>query len=203
MLQSVSTCRPARASVRRLPPGAPPRTRRRRPAAERAGASTVKPSSAAPTETTSAGVEAVEQRLRRSRRAPVLALIDRRHDRQRERAAELEGRVEQAAGEALLLRRDAARGRDVERPEREREAEAGEQERRQHRGRVARVEPDRQEQRVAGGDRRSCPATISRVTPKRAIERRDARRERPRRAAPPGKIASPVSSADQPRSCCM
>ena len=64
---------------------------------------------------------------------PVLALIHCGDDGQRERPAELEGRVEQSAGEALLLGRDAVRRGDVERPEGEREAEAREQERRQHR----------------------------------------------------------------------
>ena len=48
---------------------------------------------------------------------------------------------------------DPTRSRDVQRAEREREADPGEQERRQHRERVARVEPDRQEEHVAGRDR--------------------------------------------------
>ena len=46
------------------------------------------------------------------------------------------------------------------------------------------------------------PATISRVTPKRMTSGA-MRVEMTATSTPAGKIASPVSSADQPRSCCM
>ena len=120
-------------------------------------------------------LEPVEQRLRRSRRARV-GVDDGRHDGQCERPAELEGRVQESAGETLLARRDAVRGRDVERPEGECEAEPGEQERRQHRERVARVQADRQEQRIADDDRDHAGDDQPRDA-EAHDERRDARRD--------------------------
>ena len=83
----------------------------------------VTPRSAAPTETTSAAWKPSSTACGEPPR-PVFALMTAVDDGERERAAELEGRVQQAAGEPLLLGRDAARRGDVERPEREREAEA-------------------------------------------------------------------------------
>ena len=84
----------------------------------------------------------------------VRAVDDGGDDREAERTAELERRVEQTAGQALLVRGDPAHGRDVQRREREAEAEAAEQHRRQHPEQVARPGVDGQEQQVGERDRR-------------------------------------------------
>jgi hypothetical protein len=76
-------------------------------------------------------------------------VVDGRGDGDHERAAELEPGVHEAAGQALLLGGDAVRGGDGERPVGETEPGADQQKRWQHRGQVAGVEPDRQEQREA------------------------------------------------------
>ena len=68
-------------------------------------------------------VEALQRVCGRAARAPVGA-VHGGGDREHERAAELERRVQQAAGEALLLGCDAARAGHVQRAEGEREADA-------------------------------------------------------------------------------
>ena len=134
--------------------------------------------------------------------APDVGVVDRRHDREHERAAELERRVQQPAGEALLLGRDAARRRRrsaARTRARSRARRAGTSAASPNS--VARVEPDRQEEHV----RRRRSTTMPGDDQARDAEAHDQRRD-PRRqdatSSPPGKIASPVSSADQPRSCC-
>ena len=116
--------------------------------------------------------------------------VDRRHDREHERPAELERRVHEPAGEPLLLRRDAGRGGDVERPEGEREAEAREQERRQQRERVARVEADREEQDVRR--RRSTPC------PRRSAASRRSARSAARSAARATATSAPAGEDREP-----
>ena len=91
--------------------------------------------------------------------------------------AELEGRVEQTADESLLVARDTTRRADVERPEREAEAEAGEHKGRKHRRGVPLVEADREEQCV--GDRERAKACHHQARhPEATDERREPRRER-------------------------
>ena len=67
-------------------------------------------------------MEAVQDPLRRAV-AHDVGVVDGGHDREHERAAELERRVQEPSGQALLLGGDPVRGCDVQRPEGECEAE--------------------------------------------------------------------------------
>ena len=71
----------------------------------------------------------VEQRLPARAHAAVRG-VHRGDDGEDEGAPELERRVQQPTGEALLVRRDAGRPGDIQRSEGEAEADAGQEERR-------------------------------------------------------------------------